>query len=204
MSLIDTLLIAGDGEAADAAAGLCSAAGIRATAVAGVSDPYEPIGTFAGGLLASTEGHQSEWLLYLRAGEFLTRGVIEELAREFSREVPRAFAFRLRRQLFEGPLPLILEDPLARDGEIRLLYRRRARYRKDGSLVNSGTVLRLAEALHVDVHRSGLVSTRGERASLSAMPLLLRRPSLLFHPPSASFVARHPEVVRRWLTARRS
>lgn len=203
MSQTETLLIAGDGEAATAAAALCAAEGIRASVVGAHAEAFTPIDALAGELAPAVEQQPSEWILYLRSGEFLTRGLLDELAGELSRDTQRAYAFRLRRRLFEGPLPLILDDPVSRDGEIRLLFRRRARYRRDGTLVNSGTVLRLAEMVHVDVHRSGLVEKRNEVARLSGVPLLLRRPALLFHPPSASFVVRHPDEVRSWLSGRR-
>ena len=198
MSQTDLLLIAGDDVAAGAASSLCNAEGIPATIVSGAASGVDPIESIAAGLTTQVEEVRTSWILYLREGEFLTRGLLNELKGELARETPRAYAFRLRRNLFDGAAPLMLDDPLSRDGEIRLLFRRRARYRPDGSLTNSGTVLRLSESLHVDVVRSGLVGASRDRHRAGGLSELVRKPTAWFHPPTASFILRYSDVVRDW------
>lgn len=192
-----TLLIAGDAAAAEAALAVCAGAGLDARAIPIVVRPLDPIASIAAVAAETVDAQRSAWLLYLRAGERVSKLLAEEIGREMALDTPRAHAFRLRRTLFHRAVPLLLPDPLDDAGEIRLLYRRRARYRGDGSLVSSGTVLRLREPLQLEVRDGGLI-TMEPGGGVRGLVAVMRRPMTIFHPPTAAFLMRNAASVSAW------
>ena len=159
-------------------------------------DPFLPVEALASAVGPMLQSQDSEWVLYLRAGELIPRALAREIAKAVPSE-PRAFAYRIRRRLFDRTVPLLVHDPIEREGEIRLLHRRRARFQRDGRLTLQGTVIRLIEPLHLEVRESGLTGERSGGIGVIARTLF-GRPWLLFHPPTLSFLWKNRGAVSEW------
>lgn len=190
------LICAGPAPYSERAAALLREEGVDAQALeTPPPPPLVPI-RFASELAPVVATRESQWLLYIRAGEMLPRPLAREIARVAVPE-PRAFAYRIRRRLFDRTVPLLIDDPLEREGEIRLLHRRRARFQRDGRLTVQGTVVRLIEALHVEVGESGLTDVAGSGRG-AVVKMVLRRPWLALHPPTLSFLVRNRRAINDW------
>lgn len=191
------LICAGPFPYSERASELLREEGVDATAVETAAPPaLQPIRFAAGAVSPAVAANESVWVLYIRAGEMLPRALAREISRAVSTN-PRAFAYRIRRRLFDRTVPLLVEDPLDRDGEIRLMHRRRARFQPDGRLTLQGTVVRLGEELHVEVRESGLVEVAGKRRG-AVLRILLRRPWLILHPPTLTFLIQNRRAINDW------
>lgn len=153
-------------------------------------DAWTPVSEIAVSVAGPLAELESEWVLYLRAGESIPPSLTAELARIVG-EHPRAYGFRIRRRLYSGRTPVFLDDATGREGEIRLLYRRKARFQRDGRLTLQGTVVRVASRIHVDVLAGGIAIPSDDPLGarlLRAIRAVLRRPMLAFHPPTLALI----------------